>query len=98
MSSASNHGVASASHAEADLPYPEDDVHGNVMRARVSLREASALFAEAKALLDGGGDHAEAISLMGKASDAIGSCTYFQSVAMSMQRVGSGPNLRNLTP
>ena len=98
MSSVSNHGVASASHADTDLPYPDDDVHGNVMRARVNLRKAVALFAEAKALLLRGGDHAEVIAAMGRASDAIGSSSYFLSVAMSKQGVGSGPNLRNLTP
>ncbi|MSQ43955.1 MAG: hypothetical protein EXR45_07075 [Chloroflexi bacterium] len=98
VSSVSNHGVASAANADTSLPYPDDDVHGNVMRARVSLRKAAALFAEAKSLLDHGGDHAEAITMMGKASDAIGSSTYFLSVAMSKQGVGTGPNLRNLTP
>lgn len=98
MSSVSNPGAASAVTADTSLPYPDDDVHGNVMRARVSLRKAAALFAEAKALLDRGGDHAEAIAKMGKASDAIGSSSYFLSVAMSKQGVGSGPNLRNLTP
>jgi 3-deoxy-D-arabino-heptulosonate 7-phosphate (DAHP) synthase class II len=68
------------------------------MRARVNLRKAVALFAEAKALLLRGGDHTEAIAAMGRASDAIGSSSYFLSVAMSKQGVGSGPNLRNLTP
>ncbi|MCX5987125.1 MAG: hypothetical protein NTX54_11595 [Chloroflexi bacterium] len=98
MSSVSNHGVASAVPADTSLPYPDDDVHGNVMRARVNLRKAAALFAEAKSLLDHGGDHAEAIAKMGKASDAIGSSSYFLSVAMGKQGVGSGPNVRTLTP
>ena len=52
--------------------------------------------AGADALLAHG--HAEAIAKMGKASDAIGSSSYFLSVAMGKQGVGSGPNLRTLTP